>query len=98
MQPRTRHLILVGGVVALLNIALVVHAGLLTGEWVSLLACTPGILAIVAIVGSMLCGMFFFEAEEEDEPKEAASPDGGGRITDVVHRIAIQLHLRGLTR
>jgi hypothetical protein len=104
MQVRVRHLILVGGVVASLVVGLAGYAGFLTGAWVSLLACTPAFLATIAIVGGMICGMFFFEAEEGETPEEAARLDGaalldrsGARIVDVVHRTAIQLHLRGLS-
>jgi|SoiMethySBSTD1v2_1073268.scaffolds.fasta_scaffold21260_2 hypothetical protein len=102
MRVRVPHLILVGGVIASLVLGLLVYAGLLTGWWVSLLACTPALLAVVGIVGGMICGMFFFEAEEDETPEEAARLGGAAlldrsvaRLVDVVRRAAVQLHLRG---
>lgn len=105
MQPRVSHLLVVSGVVVVLVLALVAYAGFLTSDWGSLLACTPAILAFSGIVAGMLCGMFFFETEEEEAPEEALRPDGaalidagGDLLVEAVHRTAIELHLRGLTR
>lgn len=104
MHARLSHLLLVGGIVAALVLSLAIYAGILSSDWLSLLACTPALLSLVAIVGGMACGMFFFEEEEEETPAEAARPDGaqlldrgGERIVDVVHRTAIELHVRGLS-
>ena len=102
MHKRVSHLIVVSGVVVLLVLALVAYAGFLTADWRSLLACTPAIVAVIAIVAGMLCGMFFFDAEEAEAAKAGARPDGaalmdggGARVVEVVHRTAIQIHLGG---
>ena len=102
---KVSYLILVGGVVALVLVGLMTYAGFLTSDWGTLLACAPAILVTIGIVAGMLCGMFFFEAEEEETPLEASRLDGANlldwvekRGADVVHRTAIQLHLRGLSR
>lgn len=99
MRVRVPYLILVGGSVALVMLGLTTYAGLLTAEWGSLLACTPAILATIVLVGGMLCGMFFFdadEAEEQDVEQPGAGRRGGTHLIDVVHRASIELHVRGL--
>ena len=97
------YLLPVGGVVALLMLSLMTYAGFLTADWGTLLAAAPAILATIGIVGGMLCGMFFFEAEQEETPEEAARPDGTALLewlreatAEVLHRAAIRLHVRGL--
>lgn len=99
------YLVLVGGVVALVLAGLMTYAGFLTSEWGTLLACTPAVLVTIGVVGGMLSGMFFFEVEEEETPAEASRLDGaalfdwiGVRAADLVHRTAIRLHVRGLSR
>lgn len=102
-NSRFSYLIPVAGVVALLVTGLMAYAGFLTSDWVSILATAPAILAVIGIVGGMLCGMFFFEDEEEETAVEASHPDGaeildrlGTRTQDLVHRTAIRLHVRGM--
>jgi hypothetical protein len=105
MPVRLSHLVVVGGIVALLVLSLAVYAGILSSDWISLLACTPALVCLVGIVGGMLCGMFFFEAEEDETPEEAARPDaalllerGEAHVVEALHRTAIELHVRGLSR
>ena len=102
MQKRVSHLIVVSGVVVLLVLALVAYAGFLTADWGSLLACSPAIVAFTVIVAGMLCGMFFFDAEEEESGNEGARLEGaalmdgsGTRVVKVVQHTSIQLHLGG---
>ncbi|HEX6885970.1 MAG TPA: hypothetical protein VF530_21530 [Planctomycetota bacterium] len=96
MRVRVPNLILVGGSVALVMLGLTTYAGLLTSAWGSLLACAPAILATIVLVGGMLCGMFFFDVEEPDEPRAGRHGPGGSHLIDVVHRASIELHVRGL--
>jgi len=98
MRMRVPYLILVGGSVALVMLGLTTYAGLLTAEWGSLLACAPAILATIVLVGGMLCGMFFFDADEAEEPgaERPGAGRGGSHLIDVVHRASIELHVRGL--
>ena len=93
----------VGAAVALLVVSLMTYAGFLTSDWITLLACTPAILVTIAVVAGMLCGMLFFEAEEEETPEEAGRLDGaalfdwlGARLGQLVHRVSIGLHVRGV--
>jgi len=104
-NSRIAYIAPVGAAVLLLVLSLVVYAGILSSAWGTLLACVPAILAMTGIVAAMLCGMFFFEAEEDETPQEAARLDGtslfdslGQRIPDLLHRTAIGLHVRGLGR
>jgi hypothetical protein len=107
-NTRFSNLIPVAGVVALLVSSLMAYAGFLTSDWIAILASAPAILAVIGIVGGMLCGMFFFEDEEEETPAEASRPDGAeildrlgsrtpsARVADLVHRTAIRLHVHGM--
>lgn len=65
-NARLSSLVPVCAAVALLVLSLIVYAGFLTSAWGSLLACTPAILVTIGLVGGMLCGMFFFEADETE--------------------------------
>lgn len=102
-DSRFPYLVPVGAMVALAVLSLMTYAGLLTHAWGTLLACAPAIAVTVGVVGGMLSGMLFFEAEEEETPEEAARLDGtalfdwiGTRIARLVHRAGIELHVRGV--
>ena len=75
-SARPAYLVPVFGLIAVLVLGQVVYAGVLTADWGTFLACTPAILVTIGIVGGMLCGMLFFEADEDETPAEASRPDG----------------------
>jgi hypothetical protein len=87
-SARPAYLVPVFVIIAVLVLGQVVYAGLLTADWGTFLACTPAIVATIGIVGGMLCGMLFFEADEGETPAEAARPDG----TAIFHWIARLVH------
>jgi len=98
-NPRIVYLIPVGGVVALAVFGLMLYAGFLTSSWGTLLACTPAVLATIAIVTGMLGGAFLFSAEEGETREEAARRDGaelfdelGRRIATLVQRLTHRPH------
>lgn len=102
-DSRFPYLIPVFAAIALLVLSLMAYAGFLTGDWPTLLACAPAILATIGVVGGMTCGMLFFEAEEGETAKEASRFDGtalfdllGSRLANLVHRVAIRLHVHGV--
>lgn len=102
-KHRLAYMIPVSAAIALLVFSLMAYAGFLTSAWVTLLACTPAILATIGIVAGMLSGMLLFSAEEEETREEAQHPDGvelfdrlGHKLADLVHRAAIRLHVHGV--
>jgi hypothetical protein len=98
-DSRVSYLIPVGAAIAGLVLSLMIYAGFLTSDWITILASIPAIVGMIAIVAGMLGGMLFFEAEEAETPEEASRPDGrtifdwlGSRTTQLFRR----LHARGV--
>jgi hypothetical protein len=102
-DSRFSYVVPVGAVVALLVLCLMAYAGILSGDWGTLLLCAPAILVTIGIVACLASGVIFFGTEEDETPEEAARLDGAAifdwlakRIETLVHRAAVRLHVHGL--
>ena len=103
-SSRLAYVMPVTGAVALLVFSLMIYAGFLTSAWGTLLACVPAVVVTIGVVGGMACGVLLFGSEEEETAEERAKLDGvalfdwvGLHVEQLVHRMAIRLHLRGLS-
>jgi hypothetical protein len=102
-DPRLAYVPHVAGAVALLVFSLMVYVGFLTSAWGTLIACIPAVVVTIGVVGGMACGVLLFGSEEDETPQEAGRLDGvalfdrlGACIEELVHRVAIRLHVRGV--
>jgi len=78
--------------VGLLVATLMVYAGLLTSDWLTLLSCLPAVVVTIGVVTGMAAGVLLFGTEEAETQSERAHPDGtavfdwlGGRLGRLVH-------------